>query len=120
MTYLTVCVCMCGCICAGTRGDAGTLSLGELFDESPSVGRPNLLLKKGKSGVSGEGGTEKGGHIRGQHLTIITLGAAKEITLLKQLSAMCQQKQGIRECKLGWIKSMEDLKCNCLIRKEMH
>lgn len=37
----------------------GTLSLGELFDERVSVGRPNLLLKKGKSLSVGNGGTEK-------------------------------------------------------------
>lgn len=39
-------------MCSDTWGDVGTLSLGELLDESVSVGRPNLLLKKGKSGVS--------------------------------------------------------------------
>lgn len=40
-------------ICVDTWGDVGTLSLGELFDEGVSVGRPNLLLKKGQSGFSG-------------------------------------------------------------------
>lgn len=49
-----MCACVCVRISAGTRGDAGTPSLGELLDESASVGRPNLLLKKGKSAVSGE------------------------------------------------------------------
>lgn len=37
------------CIGSDTWGDVGTLSLGELFDERVSVGRPNLLLKEGKS-----------------------------------------------------------------------
>lgn len=37
------------CIGSDTWGDVGTLSLGELLEERVSVGRPNLLLKKGKS-----------------------------------------------------------------------
>lgn len=46
---------MSGCISSDTWGDVGTLSLGELLDERVSVGRPNLLLTKGKC-VSVENG----------------------------------------------------------------
>lgn len=42
-----------------TCGDVGTLSLGELLEEIVSVGRPNLLFKKGKHVLGRYGLIEK-------------------------------------------------------------
>jgi len=41
------------CVCSGTWGDVGTTSLGELLDGRVSMGRPNLLLKKGNESCEG-------------------------------------------------------------------
>lgn len=38
-----------------TCGDVGTLSLGELLEEIVSVGRPNLLFRKGKRVLGSNG-----------------------------------------------------------------